>query len=55
MFDSILNATLFEEVSTTGVTQGNLELPLPPPDSLDSRQTQNNKMMSWTDPMSSFP
>ena len=54
MFDSILNATLFEEVSTTGVTQGNLEPPLPP-DSLDSRQTQNNKMMSWTDPMSSFP
>ena len=54
MFDSILNATLFEEVSTTGVTQGNLELSLPP-DSLDSRQTQNNKMMSWTDPMSSFP
>ena len=34
MFDGILNVTLSEEVSTTGVTQGNLELPLPP-DSLD--------------------
>ena len=30
MFDGILNVTLSEEVSTTGVTQGNLELPLPP-------------------------
>ena len=30
MFDEILNATLSEEVSTTGATQGNLELPLPP-------------------------
>ena len=39
MFDGILNVTLSEEVSTTGVTQGNLELPLPP-DSLDSHQTQ---------------
>ena len=34
MFDGILNVTLSEEVSTTGVTQGNLELPLPS-DSLD--------------------
>ena len=34
MFDGILNVTLSEEVSTTGVTQGNLELPLPP-DSVD--------------------
>ena len=34
MFDGILNVTLSEEVSTTGVTQGNLKLPLPP-DSLD--------------------
>ena len=34
MFDEILNVTLFEEVSTTGATQGNLKLPLPP-DSLD--------------------
>ena len=34
MFDGILNVTLSQEVSTTGVTQGNLELPLPP-DSLD--------------------
>ena len=31
MFGSVLNATLSEEkVSTTVVTQGNLELPLPP-------------------------
>ena len=35
-FDRILNATLSEEnVSTTRVTQGNLESPLPP-NSLDS-------------------
>ena len=39
MFDGILNVTLSEEVSTTGVTQGNLELPLPP-NSFDSHQTQ---------------
>ena len=39
MFNGILNVTLSEEVSTTGVTQGNLELSLPP-DSLDSHQTQ---------------
>ena len=38
MFDKILNATLSEEkVSTTRVTQGNLELPLPP-NSLDTKQ-----------------
>ena len=31
MFDRILNATLSEEkVSTTVVTQGNIEFPLPP-------------------------
>ena len=36
MFDRVLNVTLTEEkVSTTGVTQGNLELLLPP-NSLDS-------------------
>ena len=36
MFDRILNATLSEEkVSTTRVTEGNLELPLSP-NSLDS-------------------
>ena len=29
-FNRILNATLSEEISTTGVIQGNLELPLPP-------------------------
>ena len=35
MFDRILNETLSEEVSTTKVTEGNLELPLSPK-SLDS-------------------
>ena len=54
MFYRILNATLSEEVSSSGVTQGNLELLLPP-SSLDSHQTQNNEMISWTDPTSSFP
>ena len=39
MFDGILNVTLSEEVSTTGVTQGNLELVLRP-NSADSHQTQ---------------
>ena len=39
MFNGILNVTLSEEVSTSGVTQGNLELSLPP-GSLDSQQTQ---------------
>ena len=42
MFDGILNTTLSEKASTTGVTQENLELPLLP-NSLDSHQTQNNK------------
>ena len=41
MFDGILNVTLSEEVSTTEVTQGNLELPLLP-NSLDSHQTQKH-------------
>ena len=39
MFDGFLYVTLCKEVSTNGITQGNLELPLPP-DSLDSHQTQ---------------
>ena len=39
MFDGILNVTLSEEVSTIGITQENLKLPLPPV-SLDSHQTQ---------------
>ena len=40
MFEGVLNATLSEEkVSTTAVTQGNLELPLPP-NSLDLHQTK---------------
>ena len=47
MFGGILNATLSEKVSTTGVTQENLELPLLP-NSLDSHQTQNNKIKFWT-------
>ena len=34
MFDGIRNVTLSDEISTTGVAQGNLELHLPP-DSLD--------------------
>ena len=55
MLDGILNATLSEEkISATGVTQENLELPLPP-NSLDSHQTKNNNMKSWIDPTSSFP
>ena len=55
MFDGIVHVTLSEEkVSTTGVTQENLEFPLPP-NSLDSHQTQNNKMKSWTDPTSPLP
>ena len=29
MFDGILNVTRSEEISTTGFTQGNLELPMP--------------------------
>ena len=47
MLGGILNATLSEKVSTTGVTQENLELRLLP-NSLDSHQTQN-KMKFWTD------
>ena len=39
MFDGFLNVTLCEKDSTTGATQGNLELPLPP-DSPDSHQAQ---------------
>ena len=50
----ILNATLSEQVSTTAVTKENLELPLLP-NSLDSHQTQNNKMKFWTDPTFLLP
>ena len=39
MFDKVLNVTPSEEVSTTGVTQGNLKLLLHP-NSSDSHQTQ---------------
>ena len=50
MFDRILNATLSEEkVSTIGVIQENLGLPLPP-NFLNSYQKQNIKIKSWTDP-----
>ena len=49
IFDRILNATLSEKVSITGVTQENLEFSLLP-HSLDSHQTQNSKMTFWTDP-----
>ena len=37
IFDGILNVTVPEEIFTTGVTQGNLELVLPP-NSLDSNK-----------------
>ena len=37
ILDGILNVTLPEELFTTRVTQGNLELPLPP-NSLDSHK-----------------
>ena len=47
MFDGIVNATV-PEVSATGVTQENFELPLPS-SFFDSHQTQNNNMKSWTD------
>ena len=47
MLYGIPNATLSEKVSTTGVIQENLELPLLP-NSLDSHQTQDNKMKFWT-------
>ena len=42
MFDRILNVFLPEEVSTIGVTEGNLELPLPP-NSLDLHQRQKTQ------------
>ena len=54
MFDRILNATLSDKVSTTGVTQENLELPLTP-NSFDSHQTENNKMKFSTDPTFLLP
>ena len=55
MFDGILNVTLSQEkVSTTRVTQGNLELLLRPnsPDSHQA-QIQEYKILDW--PTSSFP
>ena len=53
VFDGIQNATL-SGVSTTGAIQTNLELTLLP-NSLDSKQTQNNKMTFWTDPTVLLP
>ena len=41
-------------VSTTGVTQENLELPLLI-NSLNSHQTQNNKTKFWTEPTFLLP
>ena len=52
MFDGILNVTLSEEVSTTGVTQEILICLLI---LLINTKHKNNKMKSWTDPTSSFP
>ena len=54
MFDWILNVTLPGELFTTGFTQGNLELFLPP-NSLDSHQIKNNMVKISTDPRSWFP
>ena len=53
VFDGIQNATL-SGVSTTRAIQANLELTLLP-NSLDSKQTQNNKMKFWTDPTVLLP
>ena len=53
IFDGIVNATV-SEISTTAVAQKNFELPLPP-SSLDSHQTQNNKVKFWTDSTFPFP
>ena len=49
MFEGILNTTLSDKVSTAGVAQENLELPLPPK-SFDPYQRQNNKIKFWADP-----
>ena len=54
MFDGILDASLSEKDSTTGVTLENLELHLPP-HSLDSHQAQKNKTKFWTEPMFLLP
>ena len=42
-----------QKLYITEVTQGNLGLTLPP-NSLDLYQTQNQKMKSWTNPVSLF-
>ena len=54
MFGRILNATLSGKFSTTEVTQEDLELPLLL-NSLDSHQTEKNKMKFWTDPTLLLP
>ena len=54
MFGRIVNATLPGKFSTTEVTQEDLELPWLL-NSLDSHQTQKNKMKFWTDPTFLLP
>ena len=54
MFDGILNVTLPGEVSTTRITQGNLELPLLLILLIHVKH-KNDTMKSCTNPMSSFP
>ena len=54
MFDGVLNGALSEEkVSTTAVTQGNLEIPLAP-NSLNLHQTKKQQDKSWTAPRPCF-
>ena len=51
MFNGVLNMTLPEEVSTTVVTQENLELLI----FLIHTKHKYNKTESWADNTSSFP
>ena len=55
IFDEFLNVTRCEEVSATGVTQGNFELPLPP-DSLELHHTQRqqDEILYWLHVLISF-
>ena len=55
MFDGVQNVALSEEkVSTTAVTQGNLEILLAP-NSIDLRQTKKQQDEILDCPSSSFP
>ena len=55
MFDGVLNGALSEEkVSTTAVTQGNLEIPLAP-NPLNLHQTKKQQDEILDCPSSSFP